>query len=139
METESHLADSSSEPSFYEILGVAKDAPLKRIRSKYLKSVLQCHPDRVRDDALKEQRMHEFYQVQMAYEILSDESQRGRYDERLDLAERQRETAKSLEVLFPCNSNDNFKTSIPWKGSSTSSATVAAAAAAAAASICARN
>ena len=101
METESQLADSSSEPSFYEILGVAKDAPLKRIRSEYLKSVLQCHPDRVRDDALKEQRMHEFYKVQMAYEILSDESQRGRYDERLDLAERQRETAKSWDVLFP--------------------------------------
>ena len=101
MDTESHLADSLSEPSFYEILGVAKDAPLKRIRSKYLKRVLQCHPDRVRDDALKQQSMHEFYQIQVAHEILSDESQRQRYDKKVDLAEQREELANSSELMFP--------------------------------------
>ena len=101
MESESHLVGSLFEPSFYEILGVANDAPLKSIRSKYFKRVLQCHPDRIRDDALKEQRMHEFYLVKEAYEILSDESQRRRYDGRVDLAERRRESANSPEVMFP--------------------------------------
>ena len=75
--------DSLSEPSLYEILDVAKDAPLGTIRANYWKSVLQCHPDRVKDDKLKEQKMHEFHQVQRAYKILRDENSRIRYDERV--------------------------------------------------------
>ena len=82
-----HLADSLSSPTPYEILGVAKDASLRRVRSKYLKSVLHCHPDRVKDDAVKEQRMHEFHQVQWAYDILSDKCMKRLYEERRYLAE----------------------------------------------------
>ena len=82
-----HLADSLSNPTSYEILGVAKDASLRRIRSNYLKSVFHCHPDRVKDDAVKEQRMHEFHQVQWAYDILSNELMRRLYEERKYFAE----------------------------------------------------
>ena len=99
------LADSLSSPTPYEVLGVAKDASLREIRSKYLKSVLQCHPDRVKDDAVKEQRMHEFHQVQWAYDILGDETMRRLYDERRYFAElramppERRKSARSLRVI----------------------------------------
>ena len=83
METAHHLADSLPEPSLYEILEIAKDAPLKSIRTNYRKCLLQCHPNRVKDDEVKEQKMHEFHQVQQAYEILSDEKSRICYDERV--------------------------------------------------------
>ena len=101
LDTESRLADSLSEPSLYEISGVAKDAPLKSIRSKCFKRILQYHPNRVKDDALKEQSMHESYRIRVAYGILSDESQRQRYDRKVDSAEQRMELANSSELMFP--------------------------------------
>ncbi|KAL2211847.1 heat shock protein DnaJ, partial [Sarocladium strictum] len=64
----------------YEILGVSKDAQLPEIRSAHRKRVLKCHPDKVQDPALKAEKQNEFQRVQQAYELLSDENEREKYD-----------------------------------------------------------
>ena len=74
-------------PDPYKILSVPKDAPLASIRSAYRKLVLTCHPDKFPDESVKAKKADEFHQVQQAYEILSDETRRQRYDERVKLAE----------------------------------------------------
>ncbi|MCJ1375246.1 hypothetical protein MMC20_006480 [Loxospora ochrophaea] len=74
-------------PDPYETLGVSKDASLTTIRSAHRKLVLTCHPDKVHDETAKAQKADQFQQVQQAYEILSDDTRRQRYDERVKLAE----------------------------------------------------
>ncbi|MCJ1337869.1 hypothetical protein MMC09_003153 [Bachmanniomyces sp. S44760] len=74
-------------PDPYHTLGVAKDATLANIRSAHRKLVLTCHPDKVYDDSVKSEKAEMFHQVQRAYEVLSDESRRQRYDDRVKLAE----------------------------------------------------
>ncbi|KAM0256156.1 hypothetical protein ACHAQJ_005133 [Trichoderma viride] len=64
----------------YKILGVPDDAQIYEIRRSYRKLVLKCHPDKVHDPGLKAQKQDEFQKLQIAYEILSDEGQRQKYD-----------------------------------------------------------
>lgn len=79
--------ESPLPPNPYKTLNVARDASLATIRSAHRKLVLTCHPDKIKDEAAKERKAEEFHQVQQAYEILSDETKRQRYDERVKLAE----------------------------------------------------
>ncbi|RDA93532.1 hypothetical protein CP533_3959 [Ophiocordyceps camponoti-saundersi (nom. inval.)] len=74
-------------PDPYKILGVAKDAQIPEIRSAHRKLVLKCHPDKVQDPKLKAEKQDEFQQVQQAYELLSDENKRRKYDDQVKLAE----------------------------------------------------
>ncbi|KAI1266667.1 hypothetical protein F5Y18DRAFT_362993 [Xylariaceae sp. FL1019] len=90
----------STLPDPYKILGVSKDAQLPEIRSAHRKLVLKCHPDKIQDPLLKEQKQNEFQQVQQAYETLSNEKSREDYDRQArifaDLArERERVTRTS--------------------------------------------
>ena len=71
----------------YKVLSVSKDANLAAIRSAHRKLVLTCHPDKFPDVAVKAEKAEQFHQVQQAYELLSDDVRRSRYDERLKLAE----------------------------------------------------
>ncbi|MCJ1284155.1 hypothetical protein MMC26_003486 [Xylographa opegraphella] len=74
-------------PDPYAILNVPKDATLATVRSAHRKLVLTCHPDKVYDESVKAQKAEQFHQVQQAYEILTDDTRRARYDERVKLAE----------------------------------------------------
>lgn len=78
----------------YTTLNVPKDATLATIRSAHRKLVLSCHPDKVQDESAKKQKAEQFHQVQQAYEILSDENRRQRYDEKVKLAELRAEMAE---------------------------------------------
>ncbi|KAL9102816.1 MAG: hypothetical protein Q9163_002065 [Psora crenata] len=78
--------DDPLEPSPYKTLNVPKDATLPTIRSAHRKLVLSCHPDKVQDESAKKIKAEQFHQVQQAYEILSDENRRRRWDERAKLA-----------------------------------------------------
>lgn len=62
---------------YYRILGVSKQAAEKEIKAAYRKLAKQYHPDVVKDDADKTQRM---YEIQEAYECLGDEESRREYD-----------------------------------------------------------
>ncbi|GKT48973.1 uncharacterized protein ColSpa_09154 [Colletotrichum spaethianum] len=87
---------SSLPPDPYKTLGVSKDAQLPEIRSAHRKLVLKCHPDKVQDPTLKAQKQDEFQKVQQAYELLSNEDERAKYDENVKLAELRKEMAKSM-------------------------------------------
>ncbi|KAK2009247.1 DnaJ-domain-containing protein [Colletotrichum eremochloae] len=87
---------SSLPPDPYKILGVSKDAKLPEIRSAHRKLVLKCHPDKVQDPTLKAQKQDEFQKVQQAYELLSNENDRAKYDDNVKLAELRKEMAKSM-------------------------------------------
>lgn len=64
----------------YETLGVWRDSSEKEIRRAYRRLVLQHHPDVSSDPGANEL----FRAVQQAYDVLSDPSERARYDAGLE-------------------------------------------------------
>lgn len=62
---------------YYEVLGVAQNASASDIKSAYRKLAMKYHPDRNPDDASAEDK---FKEASEAYEVLSDNDKRGRYD-----------------------------------------------------------
>lgn len=62
-----------SETDLYNILGVSKTAKPTEIKKAYHKLALKEHPDKGGDE-------EKFKKIQMAYEILSDEEKRQKYD-----------------------------------------------------------
>jgi molecular chaperone DnaJ len=67
----------SDKRCFYEILGVAKDASCDDIRKAYRQAALKNHPDRNPGDCEATGR---FKQATEAYQVLSDQEKRERYD-----------------------------------------------------------
>lgn len=66
-----------SKRDYYEILGVAKTADGKTMKSAFRKKAMECHPDRHPNDPEAEAR---FKELNEAYGILSDEQKRAAYD-----------------------------------------------------------
>ncbi len=63
--------------SFYEVLGVRRDASQKEIRQTYRRLARQHHPDVNPGDKGAEAR---FKEINRAYEVLSDSEKRRKYD-----------------------------------------------------------
>lgn len=66
-----------SKRDYYEILGVEKGSSVADIKTAYRKLALQYHPDRNPDNKDAEDK---FKEATEAYEVLSDENKRSRYD-----------------------------------------------------------
>ena len=62
---------------YYEVLGVAKDADKAAIKKSYRKLAIKYHPDKNPDDKSAEEK---FKEAAEAYEILSDDDKRAKYD-----------------------------------------------------------
>ena len=62
---------------YYEVLGVSQSASKDEIKKAYRKTAIQYHPDRNPDDPEAEEK---FKEAAEAYEVLSDENKRARYD-----------------------------------------------------------
>ncbi|MFO0957647.1 MAG: molecular chaperone DnaJ [Isosphaeraceae bacterium] len=62
---------------YYEVLGVARTATFEEIKKSYRQLALKFHPDRNPGDADAEQK---FKEAAEAYEVLSDQNRRQRYD-----------------------------------------------------------
>ena len=63
---------------YYEVLGVKKDASADEIKKAYRKSAMKYHPDRNPGDKEAEEK---FKELGEAYEVLSDDDKRSRYDQ----------------------------------------------------------
>lgn len=88
-------------PDPYVALGVDKEATATQVKSVYRKLVLKCHPDKVTDPAQKSRAADEFHRIQQAYEILSDEDRRSRYDAQVKLAELRRDVMEKQRAAGP--------------------------------------
>ena len=63
---------------YYEVLGVEKGASAEDIKKAYRKAAMKYHPDRNPGNAEAEEK---FKEVGEAYEVLSDDDKRSRYDQ----------------------------------------------------------
>ena len=70
------MADNKRD--YYEVLGVQKGASAEDIKKAYRKLALKYHPDRNPDNKEAEEK---FKEAAEAYEILSDDDKRTRYDQ----------------------------------------------------------
>ena len=75
----------SKEKDYYKILGVKRDATEKEIKKAYRKLALQWHPDKHKED--KEIAEEKFKEIAEAYEVLSNEESRAKYDRGEDTSE----------------------------------------------------
>ncbi|MEW6061776.1 MAG: molecular chaperone DnaJ [Bacteroidota bacterium] len=68
----------ASKRDYYEVLGVSRSASTDEIKKAYRKLALQYHPDRNPNNKEAEEK---FKEATEAYEVLSDQQKRQRYDQ----------------------------------------------------------
>ena len=81
----------------YEVLGVKRDATQEQIKKAYKKLASKYHPDKNPDDP-KATTM--FQSIQEAYEILSDDEKRKRYDQTGEVNEQPTKFDMAIKMLF---------------------------------------
>lgn len=77
----------SKEKNYYKILGLQRNANKKEIKKAYRDLALQWHPDKNTDNKEEAEKM--FHDIAEAYEVLSDEELKGRYDRGEDVFDNQ--------------------------------------------------
>ncbi len=73
-----NAANKNELPNYYEIIGVPKNATQNEIKKKFRELAKKTHPDRTKKDSEEEMA-----DLNRAYEILSDETRREKYDKHL--------------------------------------------------------
>ncbi len=68
----------ASKRDYYEVLGVSKSANADEIKKAYRKAAIKFHPDKNPDDKQAEES---FKEAAEAYDVLSDDQKRARYDQ----------------------------------------------------------
>ena len=69
-----------TERTYYDVLGVAADAPDIVIKAAFRALAKEYHPDRAGGQAMDPEK---FIEIQNAYAVLSNPESRGEYDARL--------------------------------------------------------
>lgn len=77
----------SKQKNYYKILGVARNANAKEIKKAYRELALKYHPDKNAENKEEAEKM--FMDVGEAYEVLSSEELRGKYDRGEDVFDNQ--------------------------------------------------
>jgi DnaJ-class molecular chaperone len=71
-----HYQPKMSNPNYYEVLGVSKDATDTEIKKAYRAASLKYHPDRNPSEEAKTK----IQEINAAYEVLGDEGKKKQYD-----------------------------------------------------------
>jgi len=74
------LMKLSKQKDYYKILNVPKTANKKEIKKAYRKLAQQYHPDKYEGDMTKEQVQDKMSEINQAYEVLSNDELREKYD-----------------------------------------------------------
>lgn len=77
----------SKEKNYYKILAVPRSAAPKEIKKAYRELALKWHPDKNADNKEEAEKM--FYDIAQAYEVLSDNELKAKYDRGEDVFENQ--------------------------------------------------
>ena len=67
-------------PNYYEILKIPRDVTQKEIKKKFRELAKKTHPDKTKEDSEEE-----MVKLNKAYEVLSDEEKREKYDRYLKI------------------------------------------------------
>ncbi len=73
-----NAASNDELPNYYEILGVSRNATQEKIKNKFRELAKKTHPDKTKEDSEEE-----MVELNRAYEVLSDEERREKYDKYL--------------------------------------------------------
>ncbi|CAE7216008.1 dnaJ [Symbiodinium sp. CCMP2592] len=73
-------SETNSQPDYYKVLGISRDADADAIRKAYKKLALKWHPDKNDGDAAAAEK---FKELAEAFTVLSDAEQRKSYDQEL--------------------------------------------------------
>lgn len=93
---------------YYKILGVQRNADLKAIKTAYRKLALEFHPDKVKPEDEEEAKLR-FHDIGEAYEILSDDEKRAKYDRGEDVLSNQPNQQHHHHAHgFPFHTHFNF-------------------------------
>lgn len=100
----------SKNKNYYKILGVARDASAKEIKKAYRKQALEWHPDKHADkaEAEREEVHRKFHDIAEAYEILSDDDVRARYDRGEDVTGNAQSQQQNPFQRHPFGGGGNF-------------------------------
>ena len=64
--------------NYYDVLGISKDATQAEIKNKFRELAKKTHPDKTKENSEEEMAV-----INKAYEVLSDEKRRKKYDQYL--------------------------------------------------------
>jgi len=109
--------------NYYEVLGLPLDAGAADVRRRYRELAMKNHPDVFSEPGAKKQAAENFKRVREAYDVLSDPSQRRRYDaclakgEVFTLSRRDDSTdGPSLKEIFADVDRFEFPSGVGLKG-----------------------
>lgn len=90
--------------NYYELLGISANASQKEIHKAYILLAKKYHPDMNNNSA---EALDKMKKINIAYEILSDETKRAEYDKEIKVT--QRESAYSKKKRYDDKDNDDYQ------------------------------
>ena len=97
--------------TYYEILEVSRMASKEVITKAYKVLVKKYHPDLEQDEGKKEEAKEKMVRINEAYETLSDDEKRKKYDDKIAiLEEKERKQSKTQNINNNRNINVNRNT-----------------------------